>query len=54
MTQTFAGQKIIVVGGTSVMGKAVAQLILSGGGRNTNLSRFYSPRTSTCYATRIQ
>ena len=32
MTQTFAGQKIIVVGGTSGMGKAVAQSILSGGG----------------------
>lgn len=32
MTQTFAGQKIIVVGGTSGMGKAVAQLILEQGG----------------------
>ncbi|WP_293081169.1 SDR family NAD(P)-dependent oxidoreductase [Moorena sp. SIO4A1] len=32
MTQAFAGQKIIVVGGTSGMGKAVAQLILQQGG----------------------
>ena len=32
MTQAFAGQKIIVVGGTSGMGKAVAQLILEQGG----------------------
>ncbi|WP_293019666.1 SDR family NAD(P)-dependent oxidoreductase [Moorena sp. SIO3I8] len=32
MTQEFAGQKIIVVGGTSGMGKAVAQLILQQGG----------------------
>lgn len=32
MTQTFAGQKIIVVGGTSGMGKAVAQLVLQEGG----------------------
>ena len=32
MNQTFAGQKIIVVGGTSGMGKAVAKLILKSGG----------------------
>jgi len=32
MTQAFTGQKIIVVGGTSGMGKAVAQLILEQGG----------------------
>ena len=32
MTQTFAGQKIILVGGTSGMGKAVAQLVLQQGG----------------------
>ena len=32
MTQTFAGQKIIVVGGTSGMGKAIAQSVLSAGG----------------------
>ncbi len=32
MTQVFAGQKVIVVGGTSGMGKAVAQLILQQGG----------------------
>ena len=32
MAQTFAGQKIIVVGGTSGIGKAVAQSILSAGG----------------------
>ena len=32
MTQTFTGQKIIVVGGTSGMGKAVAKAILIAGG----------------------
>ena len=32
MTQVFAGQKIIVVGGTSGMGKAVARLVLQQGG----------------------
>jgi len=32
MTQVFTGQKIIVVGGTSGMGKAVAQLVLQQGG----------------------
>lgn len=32
MTQTFAGQKIIVVGGTSGIGKAVVQLVLQQGG----------------------
>ena len=32
MTQTFAGQKIIVVGGTSGMGKATAKLVLEQGG----------------------
>ncbi|NEO79701.1 SDR family oxidoreductase [Moorena sp. SIO4G3] len=32
MSQAFAGQKIVVVGGTSGMGKAVAQLILQQGG----------------------
>lgn len=32
MAQVFAGQKIIVVGGTSGMGKAVAQLVLQQGG----------------------
>ena len=32
MTQSFTGQKIIIVGGTSGMGKAVAQLILRAGG----------------------
>ena len=32
MAQTFAGQKIIVVGGTSGIGKAVAQSVLSAGG----------------------
>ena len=31
-TQIFTGQKIIVVGGTSGIGKAVAQLILQAGG----------------------
>ncbi|MEM9119939.1 MAG: SDR family oxidoreductase [Cyanobacteria bacterium P01_F01_bin.56] len=32
MTQQFAGQKLIVIGGTSGIGKSVAQLILQGGG----------------------
>lgn len=32
MNQVFAGQKIIVIGGTSGIGKAVAQSILSAGG----------------------
>lgn len=32
MTQVFAGQKIIVIGGTSGMGKAIAQSVLSSGG----------------------
>ncbi|GAB4371016.1 MAG: SDR family oxidoreductase [Elainellaceae cyanobacterium] len=32
MTQLFAGQKLIVVGGTSGIGKSVAQLVLQGGG----------------------
>ena len=32
MTNSFAGQKIIVIGGTSGMGKAIAKLILQQGG----------------------
>ncbi|MEM9002814.1 MAG: SDR family oxidoreductase [Cyanobacteria bacterium P01_F01_bin.86] len=32
MTQQFEGQKLIVIGGTSGIGKSVAQLILQGGG----------------------
>ncbi len=32
MAQTFAGQKIIVIGGTSGIGKAVAQSVLTAGG----------------------
>lgn len=32
MTQQFEGQKLIVIGGTSGMGKSVAQLVLQGGG----------------------
>ena len=32
MTQSFAGQKIIVIGGTSGMGKAIAKLVLQQGG----------------------
>ena len=32
MTQQFAGQKLIVLGGTSGIGKSVAQLVLQGGG----------------------
>ena len=32
MTQAFAGQKIIVIGGTSGMGKAIAKLVLQQGG----------------------
>ena len=32
MTQSFAGQKLIVVGGSSGIGKSVAQLVLQGGG----------------------
>lgn len=32
MTQQFAGQKLILIGGTSGIGKAVAQQVLQGGG----------------------
>ena len=32
MSQSFAGQKLIVIGGTSGMGKAVARLVLENGG----------------------
>lgn len=32
MSQSFAGQKLIVIGGTSGMGKAVARIVLEGGG----------------------
>ncbi|MBE9030495.1 SDR family oxidoreductase [filamentous cyanobacterium LEGE 11480] len=32
MSQTFTGQKLIVIGGTSGMGKAVARIILENGG----------------------
>ena len=32
MSQSFAGQKLIVIGGTSGMGKAVARLVLKNGG----------------------
>ncbi|MGK7890713.1 MAG: SDR family NAD(P)-dependent oxidoreductase [Leptolyngbyaceae cyanobacterium] len=32
MTQQFQGQKLIVIGGTSGIGKSVAQLVLQGGG----------------------
>lgn len=32
MSQVFAGQKLIVVGGTSGIGKAIAHLVLKGGG----------------------
>ncbi|MDB9528688.1 SDR family NAD(P)-dependent oxidoreductase [Oscillatoria sp. CS-180] len=32
MTQEFAGQKLIVIGGTSGIGKSVAQRVLQGGG----------------------
>lgn len=32
MTQAFTGQKIIVIGGTSGMGKAIAKLVLQQGG----------------------
>lgn len=32
MTQQFAGQKLIIIGGTSGIGKSVAQLVLKGGG----------------------
>ncbi|MGF1677200.1 MAG: SDR family NAD(P)-dependent oxidoreductase [Rivularia sp. (in: cyanobacteria)] len=32
MNQTFAGQKLIVVGGTSGIGKSIAQLVVQGGG----------------------
>ena len=33
MTQIFAGQKIIIIGGTSGMGKTIAKLVLNGGGK---------------------
>lgn len=32
MSQSFAGQKLIVIGGTSGMGKAIARLVLENGG----------------------
>ncbi|MEO0488825.1 MAG: sugar dehydrogenase, partial [Cyanobacteria bacterium J06659_2] len=32
MSQLFAGQKLIVIGGTSGMGKAVARIVLENGG----------------------
>lgn len=32
MSQVFAGQKLIVIGGTSRIGKVVARIVLEGGG----------------------
>ncbi|MEM7793668.1 MAG: SDR family oxidoreductase [Cyanobacteria bacterium P01_C01_bin.118] len=39
MTQQFEGQKLIVIGGTSGMGKSVAQLVLQGGGAAVIIGR---------------
>ena len=39
MSQVFAGQKLIVVGGTSGIGKAVAQSVLKGGGSAVLIGR---------------
>ncbi|QUY41964.1 SDR family NAD(P)-dependent oxidoreductase [Acaryochloris marina] len=39
MSQSFAGQKLIVVGGTSGMGKAVARIVLENGGSAVLIGR---------------
>ena len=39
MTQQFEGQKLIVIGGTSGIGKSVAQLVLQGGGAAVLIGR---------------
>ncbi len=39
MAQQFEGQKLIVIGGTSGMGKSVAQLVLQGGGSAVLIGR---------------
>ena len=39
MSQAFAGQKLIVIGGTSGMGKAVARIVLEGGGSAVLIGR---------------
>ncbi|MEO0869764.1 MAG: SDR family oxidoreductase [Cyanobacteria bacterium J06642_11] len=39
MVQQFEGQKLIVIGGTSGMGKSVAQLVLQGGGSAVIIGR---------------